>query len=119
VFAPNKWRVFWTIKLPEAIPQICEGARVGVTFAIVGVIVGEMIRPSSGLGYIIEEAKQDDKVEFEFAAILLVSVMGALLYWFVQLVENSKWLHRFRFLPAYSKDNEAHSSIYGSSAQAE
>ena len=90
VLGPNKFMIFFNIKVPEAIPLIFQGARVGITFAVVGVIVGEMVRPSRGLGYIIEIAKGDDRVSLEYAAIMLVSVLGALLYLAVQAIQNSK-----------------------------
>ena len=57
----NRWLLLWKIKLPEAIPNIIVGLKIGITYSIIGVIVGELAQPSSGLGFLISQANEDFK----------------------------------------------------------
>jgi hypothetical protein len=38
---------------PSRLPHIFSGLRIGVTFAVIGVVLGEFITAQTGLGYII------------------------------------------------------------------
>ncbi len=77
----------WKIKLPYAIPYILTGSKVSITFAAVGAILGEFVNPSKGLGYLIDIGKENFDTSLQFAAILLVSIMGWILFEAISLIE--------------------------------
>jgi ABC-type nitrate/sulfonate/bicarbonate transport system permease component len=83
------------IKIPEAIPDIIRGARIGISFALIGVIVGEIAQPSSGLGYLIQQCKDNFQTTLQFAAVFSVSLVGLCLYLIIKMFEQTEYLRKF------------------------
>ena len=83
----STWQVFLHVRLPYAIPHIFAGLKVGVTVAMIGVVVGEFVTSQEGLGYIIMFASSAAETALVFAAIVLLCVIGMGLYCAVALVE--------------------------------
>jgi NitT/TauT family transport system permease protein len=81
------WQVFFYVRLPYAIPHIFAGLKVGVTVAMIGVVVGEFVTAQEGLGYIIMFASSAAETALVFAAIVLLCAIGMGLYCAVALVE--------------------------------
>lgn len=84
----NRWLLLWKIKLPEAIPNIVVGLKIGITYSIIGVIVGELAQPSSGLGFLISQANEDFKTDLQFGSVLVVSLLGLVLYGIIWLITS-------------------------------
>jgi len=82
------WQVFTSVRLPYAIPHIFSGMKIAVTFAIIGVIVGEFISAQKGLGYIIIFASSQADTALILAAIFLLCVIGLALFGLVALAER-------------------------------
>lgn len=85
-------RLLWRIKLPYAVPMIFSGLKVAVTLAVVGAVVGEFVNADAGLGYYIVTSTAFFQTPLAFAALILLSLMGIVLF---QLVA---WIER-RFFP--------------------
>jgi NitT/TauT family transport system permease protein len=85
--AASKWQVFYLIRFPYAMPFIFAGMKVGVTMAMIGVIVGEFITAQIGLGYIIMFASSAGETATVLAAIVLLCVAGLVLYGIVAFAE--------------------------------
>jgi NitT/TauT family transport system permease protein len=83
----STWQTFVRVRLPYAIPHIFAGLKVGVTVAIIGVIIGEFVTAQEGLGYIIMFASSAGETALVFAAIALLCLIGLLLYGAVALAE--------------------------------
>jgi NitT/TauT family transport system permease protein len=62
--------------LPAALPQIFAGARIGLGFAWVIVVVGETVGVQVGLGALITQAWQVSRTELIIAGMLFVGVAG-------------------------------------------
>jgi NitT/TauT family transport system permease protein len=56
VMRASRLQIFLKVLLPNCIPWIFSGLRVGISFAIVGAIVGELISSRAGIGYMIDTA---------------------------------------------------------------
>jgi len=82
------WQVFTSVRLPYAVPHIFSGMKIAVTFAIIGVIVGEFISAQKGLGYIIIFASSQADTALILAAIFLLCVVGLALFGAVALAER-------------------------------
>jgi NitT/TauT family transport system permease protein len=72
--------VFLKVRLPFALPQIFSGLRIGVTFAVIGVVLGEFITSQAGLGYIILFAANNLETALLLAAIVLLCGVGIVLF---------------------------------------
>ena len=71
----------------NSMPFVFAGMKVGVTMAMIGVIVGEFITAQVGLGYIIMVASSAGETETVLAATVLLCVIGLVLYGIVALAE--------------------------------
>jgi NitT/TauT family transport system permease protein len=83
----SEWQIFRMVRFPYAVPHIFAGMKVGVTMAMIGVVVGEFITAQHGLGYIIMFAAGAGETATVLAAILLLCIIGLVLYGIVGLAE--------------------------------
>jgi NitT/TauT family transport system permease protein len=85
--AAGKWQSFCLIRFPYAMPFIVAGMKVGVTMAMIGVIVGEFITAEVRLGYIIVFASSAGETATVLGALVLLCVAGLVLYGIVAFAE--------------------------------
>ena len=53
----SQWHILFKIRLPNALPSMFAGMKVGIAFALVGAIVGEFVAGQVGLGAVIMQAQ--------------------------------------------------------------
>src|SRR5215472_12453124 len=84
----NELTTFLKIRLPKALPSIFGGLKVGMGQAVVGATVGEFIAAEQGLGYLqlISQVRLDTALLF--AAVVVLSLLGVLLFNVVAWVER-------------------------------
>ncbi len=76
----SRIKIFMKVRLPFALPYIFSGLRIGVTFAVIGVVLGEFITAQTGLGYIILFSANNFETSLLLAAILLLCGVGIALF---------------------------------------
>jgi NitT/TauT family transport system permease protein len=76
----SEWQIFRMARFPYAMPYVFAGMKVGVTMAMIGVIVGEFITAQQGLGYIIMFASSAGETATVLAAIVLLCGIGLVLF---------------------------------------
>lgn len=76
----GRFRRLFAVELPFALPHIFSGLRIGVTFAVIGVVLGEFITSQTGLGYIILFSANNFETALLLAAILMLCAVGVLLF---------------------------------------
>jgi len=69
---------FFRVVLPAALPSIFTGMRLGLGFAWVVIVVGEMTGVQTGLGAIIMEARQLSRTEIVISGMIVIGVAGFL-----------------------------------------
>ncbi|MHB1946787.1 MAG: ABC transporter permease [Gammaproteobacteria bacterium] len=79
----KKWRIFWHIRIPAALPSLASGLRVATVFAPIGAVVGEWVGASRGLGYLMLMANARSHVDLMFAALFTLVIFSLLLYFMV------------------------------------
>ena len=62
--------------LPAALPSIFTGLRLGLGFAWVVIVVGEMTGVQTGLGAIIMEARQLSRTEIVICGMVVIGALG-------------------------------------------
>jgi len=87
-FSATRWTVFRKIEFPNALPYIFSGLKIGVTFAIIGIIVAEFVTAQRGLGYLIVFAEGNIDTPLLMAALVVLSVIGLLLYGAIVVLEK-------------------------------
>ena len=81
-------KVFIKFRLPQAMPAIFSGLKVSVTLAVVGAVVGEFVGSNSGLGYVLQKANGTFDLPLMFAALVILSMIGVLLFLLLELIER-------------------------------
>lgn len=88
-----------SLKLPMAATAVMSGVRASSLLAVVGVVVGEFTGSDRGLGAVILEASGRFDTPLVLAAVISVSIVGAVMYLLVALFEVwifQKYGHRPR-----------------------
>lgn len=78
----NWWQMNLKIIFPSSLPAIMTGIRMGMIFSLIGVIAGEMLAATRGIGYRISWAAETFNTPFLFSYIILV----VLIVFFVNIV---------------------------------
>jgi len=83
----NWWQTFRKIRFPNALPHIMAGEKVAVTLAVVGAVVGEFVGAGEGLGYVLLVANGNLDSPTLFAALILMSAIGIVLFVLIEVAE--------------------------------
>jgi NitT/TauT family transport system permease protein len=76
----NSWiRLFWKIGFPSIIPILVAAIQIGVSYTIVGVIVGEVIASYSGIGFLVSWAETTIRVPNLYAAVAITIIFSLTL----------------------------------------
>jgi ABC-type nitrate/sulfonate/bicarbonate transport system permease component len=84
----NRWQIFTKVQLPNALPFITSASKVAITFSVIGAVTAEWIGSDKGLGAYILQANARIRTPEMFAAILITSLMGIILFFIAQFAEN-------------------------------
>ncbi len=76
----TRWQVMRKVRFMRAIPFIVEGAKIAITLAVIGAIVGEFASGNLGLGYLIASASSSLDTVQAFSALLVLIVIGIVLF---------------------------------------
>jgi NitT/TauT family transport system permease protein len=89
----TRWQTFAIVRFPSAVPAIFSGMKIGITMAVIGVIVGEFIVAQKGLGYLVLFAASRADTPLIFASITVLCAIGLALFGLVALAERMalKW----------------------------
>lgn len=84
LYRANRWQVLWRLRLPTAMPYFLAGLRISGGLALIGAIVAEFVAgtggSASGLAYRILESGYQLQIPRMFAALVLVSGAGIMLF---------------------------------------
>lgn len=84
----TRLQTFFKISLPQALPALFSGLKVSVTLAVVGAVVGEFVGANSGIGYVLQVANGNFDLPLMFAALVVLSTIGVLLFLAVDVIER-------------------------------
>jgi NitT/TauT family transport system permease protein len=84
----GEWLMFRKIRLPQALPSIFTGLKVGAALAATAAVVAEFVASNRGLGYLLLEYNGNLETAMVFAVVLVLSVIGLLVYYAVELLER-------------------------------
>ena len=89
----SRWQLMRTIVVPSSLPFIVTGMRIGLGVGLIGVVVGEFVAATAGIGYTIAEAASDYNVNLVFVGLIIVGAAGVILTEALRYVELkvAKW----------------------------
>jgi len=79
---------FLKFTLPNAVPVIFSGLRLGLVYSLLGVIFGELIAAEHGLGQTLTVLAAEFKTNGVFALIILLAMIGMILSSIMTMIEN-------------------------------
>jgi ABC-type nitrate/sulfonate/bicarbonate transport system permease component len=90
--------IFRKVRLPGALPAIFTGIKVGITYSVVGAIMGEWVGASRGIGVFMLRATNSFRTDWVFVSIAVTAALSLLLFGLVTLVEHAmlKWYYTSR-----------------------
>lgn len=84
----SKWQMVSKLIIPASLPNIFLGIRLSVGIAWLGLVVAEMMGSSSGVGYLINDARSFSLTTVVFVGIIVFAVVGKLSDSLVKLLES-------------------------------
>jgi NitT/TauT family transport system permease protein len=68
--------ILWKVTLPSALPWIFAGLNIGLTYALLGVIVAEILASNQGIGYVISSGAANFNTAAVFAGLTTLAVVA-------------------------------------------
>jgi NitT/TauT family transport system permease protein len=92
LYHASRAQVLWRLKLPSALPYILGGLRIAGGLSLIGAVVAEIAAGSagagSGLAYRIAESGYRLNIPRMFAALLLLSLAGIVIFYVLSLINH-------------------------------
>jgi NitT/TauT family transport system permease protein len=92
LYGASRTQVLWRLKLPSALPYILGGLKIAGGLSLIGAVVAEIAAGAagagSGLAYRIAESGYRLNIPRMFAALVLLSVVGILIYFALSFVSH-------------------------------
>jgi NitT/TauT family transport system permease protein len=89
VLRGETFQIFLRMRLPQALPTIFAGIKVGTGLAVIGAILGEFIASDEGWGYLLLKAGGVLDTDIMFAVVIILAVVASLLFSLVAVIERS------------------------------
>jgi ABC-type nitrate/sulfonate/bicarbonate transport system permease component len=91
----GRWSRLRHVEFPSALPYLFSGAKVAVTFSVVGALFGEWVGSFQGLGYLMIQQKAQFDTAGLFATMAVLSLIGIGLFVTVAAAERLllPWYH--------------------------
>jgi NitT/TauT family transport system permease protein len=97
LYKASRWQVLWNLKLPAALPQMLAGLRIAGGLSLIGAVVAEIAAGSagagSGLAYRIAESGYRLNIPRMFAALLLLSLAGVVIFFALSALSHLALRH--------------------------
>lgn len=84
----SAWTMFLKIQLPQALPEIFTGLKVGAALAATAAVVAEFVAADRGLGYLLLQYNGNFETPMVFAIVIVLSLIGLIVYYVVEFVER-------------------------------
>jgi NitT/TauT family transport system permease protein len=92
LYSASRFDQLVRLRIPFAAPQIFSGLRIAAGLAVIGAVVGEFIG-GGGLGSFVDAARNRQRTDLVFAAVILASILGLFLQALVNFLANRSLRH--------------------------
>lgn len=75
-FGARRSTLFWKVMVPDALPSILSGLRIGAAICTVGTVIAELTMAQSGLGGLLAAAGNRFQMDRYFAVVIVLMALG-------------------------------------------
>ena len=94
VFGITKPQLFYKVLLPVSVPSIFSGLRLGLVYALLGVVGSEIIASQEGLGQLISMYSGEFRLDAVYGILIVLAIIASVLNMITAAAE--RWLLRWR-----------------------
>jgi NitT/TauT family transport system permease protein len=87
-FGAGPVRIFWSVRLPGALPSLFSGVRIAIAYSVIGAIFGEYVGASAGLGFYMQLKQHSFATAGVLAAIVVTALLSIALFASVAIIER-------------------------------
>ncbi len=87
-FGASRLRLFWDIMVPDALPAILSGLRIGAAVCTVGTVIAELTMAQSGLGGLLAQAGNRFQMDKYFAVVIVLMILATVIISILRLAEK-------------------------------
>lgn len=94
----NRFKLVRLLVIPSAVPNILLGLRLSLGVSWMGLVVAELMAATSGIGYLMSDARQFNNTPVVFVGIAIFAIVGAFTDMVVRLLEKRllRWKDRYQ-----------------------
>jgi sulfonate transport system permease protein len=96
--------IIWNVVLPGALPQFLVGLRYAVGIAWLTLVVAEQVNASSGIGYLVMNARDFLQTDVIFVGLIIYAMLGLLTDQMVRAIERRALAWRPSFIGAQAQN---------------
>ena len=82
------WKHIFKLVLPGALPNVFTGLRVGLTSCWMCVVAAELVSSTTGLGYMIMDARQYGQTDVVITGMITIGLIGKIMDSLLHLIES-------------------------------
>lgn len=87
-FGASRLRIFWSARVPGALPALFSGIRIAVTYSVIGAIFSEYVGAEAGLGFYMQLKQHSFATAAVLAAIVVTALLSVALFALTALIER-------------------------------
>jgi len=87
-FGAGPLRVFWSARLPGALPALFSGIRIAIAYSVIGAVIAEYVGAEAGLGFYMTLKQHSFSTAGVLATFAVTSLLSFALFALVALVER-------------------------------
>lgn len=88
IMGANQLQVALRVIIPSALVWVAAGLKISVPYALVGVVVAEMLASDQGMGYLLSRGASQFSASQSFAAIFGLLVVALVVDWIITRITN-------------------------------
>jgi len=82
----TEFQIFRIVRFPSSLPYLFAGIQVGITFSVMGAIIGEWVGSEKGVGAFMITANSMSRTDRVFAGIFVLAVLGIALFLLAKII---------------------------------
>ncbi len=87
-FGAGPVRIFWSVRLPGALPALFSGVRIAIAYSVIGAIIAEYVGAEAGLGLYMTLQQHSFSTAGVLATFVVTALLSFALFALVALVER-------------------------------